>query len=166
MLHFYSLANNYNRLKRELFPPPLGKAAAGPTTTIRPVTPRYTGIVSSETISSKSTSTQQTMQVVRGAFHLATVIIVTVWGFLDWALPYPGILVGAGALVLSVVIWALFLSPRPVLHTDRYGLALIELLFLASGAGALLALGFSGWIAAAFGLVGAALGYASALRTR
>ena len=102
----------------------------------------------------------------RGIFHLATVVIVTAWGFLDWELPFPGILVGAGALVLRVLIWALFLSPKPVLHTDRYGLALIELLFLASGAGALLALGISGWIAAAFGIVGAALGYVAALRTR
>ena len=122
--------------------------------------------MSSETISSKNTGAQQALLVARGIFHLATVAIVTVWGFLDWELPFPGILVGIGALVLSVLIWALFLSPKPVLHTDRYGLALIELLFLASGAGALLALGVNGWIAVAFGLIGATLGYISAIRRR
>lgn len=137
-----------------------------PALRFHPAMPRYTYLVSSETIPSKNNSTQQTLQVVRGTFHLATVAIVTVWGFLDWELPLPGILVGVGALILSILIWALFLSPKPVLHTDRYGLALIELLFLASAAGALLALGVSGWIAAAFGIVGAALGYVSALRTR
>ncbi len=101
----------------------------------------------------------QALQVVRGIFHLAVVIAATVWGFLDWAFPFPAVFVGLGALLLTIVIWAVFLSPKPVLHTDRFGHGLIELLFLASGAGALLALGVQWWIAVAFFVVGAVLGY-------
>lgn len=120
--------------------------------------------MNSETPSTKNTRNSQSLLGVRALFHLATVVFVTLWGFLDWEMPFPGIFIGIGALVLSIVIWALFLSPRPVLHTDRFGLALIEVLFLASGAAALLALGISGWIAAAFGVVGAALGYVAGAR--
>lgn len=123
-------------------------------------------MVNSETTSNQNARNSQTLLVMRGLFHLATIIFVTLWGFLDWEMPFPGALVGAGALLLSIVIWALFLSPKPVLHTDRFGLALIELLFLASGAAALLALGVSGWIVGAFGLVAATLGYVAAIRTR
>lgn len=99
------------------------------------------------------------LQVVRAIIHLFVVIIATVWGFVDFALPFPAVFAGLGALLLTVVVWAIFLSPRPVLHADKFGHALIELLFLASGAGAILALGAPWWIAAAFFVVGAVLGY-------
>ena len=47
--------------------------------------------------------------------------------------------------MLTVVIWALFLSPKPVLRTDRFGQALIELLLIAGAVGALLSLGVHWW---------------------
>ncbi|NLA65253.1 MAG: hypothetical protein GX862_04890, partial [Leucobacter sp.] len=52
-----------------------------------------------------------------------------------------------------------FLSPRPVLHTDRFGQSLIELLFIAAAVAVLLVLGVHPLIAVGFGLVGAVLGY-------
>ena len=121
--------------------------------------------MSSNTQTGTTTRTTPAMQAVRALFHLAAIVIVTVWGFLDWELPFPGIFVGIGALALSLLVWALFLSPRPVLRTDRFGQALIELLLLAGAVGALLTLGAPWWIAAPFGLIGAVLGYfASAKR--
>ncbi|MFC5338045.1 DUF2568 domain-containing protein [Leucobacter denitrificans] len=115
--------------------------------------------MTSEPQSNTSPRDSQALQVVRGVIHVAVVVNATVWGFFDWAFPFPAVFVGLGALLITILIWALFLSPKPVLHTDRFGHGLIELLFLASGAGALLALGVPWWIAAAFFVVGAILGW-------
>ena len=98
-------------------------------------------------------------QLLRSACHLGTVLIITFWALNAWPLPFPGLLTGAGALVLTVVIWALFLSPKPVLRTDRFGQALIELLLIAGAVGALLSLGANWIVAVLFGLVAAVIGY-------
>lgn len=100
-----------------------------------------------------------TLQLVRGLIHLIAIVSVTLWGFLDWAMPFPGILVGLGALVLSALVWALFLSPRPVLPTDRFGQSFIELLLLAAAVASLITIGVPWWIAAIYGVAGAALGF-------
>lgn len=99
------------------------------------------------------------LQLLRSAGHLIVVIVVAIWAFVDWAWPWPGILTGIGFSLLAVLIWALFLSPRPVLHTDRFGQSLIELLFIASGVGAMLALGVHWVVAVIFGVLAAVLGY-------
>lgn len=102
--------------------------------------------------------TSATLQLVRAACHLIVVVAVFVWGFLDWPAPWIW-LTGFGFGLLSVLIWALFLSPRAVLHTDRFGQSLIELLFIASGVGAMLALGVHWIVAILFGLIAAVAGY-------
>lgn len=99
------------------------------------------------------------IQLLRAICHLGTVLIITFWALNAWPLPFPGLLAGAGALVLTVVIWALFLSPKPVLRTDRFGQALIELLLIAGAVGALLSLGANWVVAVLFGLVAAVIGY-------
>src|SRR5690606_7572495 len=48
------------------------------------------------------------LQLVRAFFHLVAVASVTVWGFVAWPLPFPGLLTGFGFLALSVLLWALF----------------------------------------------------------
>ncbi|QIM15838.1 DUF2568 domain-containing protein [Leucobacter insecticola] len=95
----------------------------------------------------------------RGLFHLIAIAAVTVWGLLAWPLPFPGILTGLGFLVLSVLVWALFLSPRPVLRTDRFGQALVELLLLAAAVAALLDFGVFWVWAALFGVAAAVVGF-------
>lgn len=107
-----------------------------------------------------------TQQAVRGLFHLTAIVTITIWGFVGWEMPYPGILVGLGLLALSVLLWALFLSPRPVLATDRFGRALIELLLLAAGVASMLGLGVNWVIAVAFGVVGATIGFITSIRSR
>nr|WP_279543969.1 DUF2568 domain-containing protein [Leucobacter ruminantium] len=97
-------------------------------------------------------------------FQLVAVAAVTVWGFLAWPLPFPGVLTGLGFLVLSVLIWALFLSPRPVLRTDRFGQALVELLLLAAAVAALLDFGIFWVWPVLFGVAGAVVGYIASAR--
>lgn len=99
------------------------------------------------------------LQVARGVAQVAAIFIITIWGFLDFAFPFPALLTGLGALVVGVLIWALFLSPRPVLRTDRFGQALIELLLIAAAVFALLALGAWWWSAVIFGIAAAAIGF-------
>lgn len=106
------------------------------------------------------------LQLVRGLFHLIAIVAVTVWGFLAWPLPFPGLLSGFGFLVLSVLVWALFLSPRPVLRTDRFGQALVELLLLAAAVAALLDFGIFWVWAALYGVLAAVVGYIASTRKR
>lgn len=106
------------------------------------------------------------LQLLRSVFHLVAVIAVTVWGFVSWPLPFPGVLTGLGLLVLSVLLWALFLSPRPVLRVDRFAQALFELLLLAAAVAALLALGVFWLWPVLFGVAGAAVGFLTSSRTR
>ncbi|MFZ4894721.1 YrdB family protein [Plantibacter sp. Mn2098] len=55
------------------------------------------------------------------------------WGFVAWPLPW-NIVIGIGAPVLAILIWALFLSPKPVLQVDLYGRTLVELFLFGSAA--------------------------------
>lgn len=110
--------------------------------------------------------TAATLQLVRAVFQLVSVVTVTVWGFLAWPLPFPGVLTGIGFLVLSVLVWALFLSPRPVLRTDRFGQALVELLLLAAAVGALFDFGVFWLWPVLFGVAGAVVGYVASTRKR
>ncbi|MBK0419504.1 DUF2568 domain-containing protein [Leucobacter sp. CSA1] len=104
------------------------------------------------------------LQLARAFCHLLAVVAITVWGFLAWPLPFPGVLGGIGFLVLTVVLWALFLSPKPVLRTDRFGQALIELLLLAGAVAALLDFGFFWLWPALFGVAAAVIGYVAGSR--
>jgi hypothetical protein len=112
-----------------------------------------------ETLSAAPSRLALLTQLLRAICHLGAVLIITFWALTAWPLPLPGLLTGAGALVLTVLIWALFLSPKPVLRTDRFGQALIELLLIAGAVGALLSLGVHWIVAVLFFLVAAIIGY-------
>ncbi|UTX53544.1 DUF2568 domain-containing protein [Leucobacter aridicollis] len=122
--------------------------------------------MTSPTPSDSQARSQTIQQAVRGLFHLIAIIAITVWGFMSWEMPFPGIFTGLGLLALSLLLWALFLSPKPVLATDRFGRALIELLLLAAGVGAMLGLGINWIVAVVFGLAGATLGFVTSLRSK
>lgn len=99
------------------------------------------------------------LQLVRSVAHLATVVIVTVWGFVNFTLPMPGIMWGVGSFIAAVLIWALFLSPRPVLRTDRFGQGFVDLLFVAAGVAALYFLGVHWIIVVIFGVAAMLVSY-------
>lgn len=115
-------------------------------------------------MSNTDPATTSVWQFVRSLFHLAAIVMVTVWGFLAWPLPWPGLLTGIGFLVLSVLLWALFLSPRPVLHTDRFAQALFEILLIAAAVAGMLALGVFWVWPALFGIVAVVYGYVASTR--
>lgn len=110
-------------------------------------------------MSNTDPATTSVWQFIRSLFHLAAIVMVTVWGFVSWPLPWPGVLTGLVVLVLAVLLWALFLSPRPVLRTDRFAQALFEVLLLAAAVAAMLSLGVFWLWPVLFGVVGAVLGY-------
>ena len=98
----------------------------------------------------------------RSLVHLLLVLSIAAWGFLAFELPLPGALIGLGMLLFAVVIWALFLSPKPVLVADRFGQAFVELLLAAGAVAALLALGVFWVIPAVIGLLAVVLGFVAA----
>jgi len=104
-------------------------------------------------------ATAQTPQLLRALCHLIALAAITWWGFASWPLPWPGLLTGLAFFALTVLLWALFLSPRPMLHTDRFGQGLVELLLIAGAVGAMLGLGLFWPLVAGFGIVAAVLGY-------
>lgn len=106
------------------------------------------------------------LQLARALFHVIAVASVTVWGLVELAFPFPAIFLGAGLLVLSVVVWALVLSPRPVLRTEPFGRSLVELLLIAAAVAALLALGVFWVWPALYGLLAAVTGYVVSLQAQ
>lgn len=118
-------------------------------------------MTSTQTHSATPSRTPAVLQLLRSLSHLIAAIAITVWGFLSWPLPFPGVFTGIGFFVAVVVIWALFLSPKPVLRTDRFGQALVELLILAAAVAAMFDFGWFWAIPLAFGLAAATIGYLS-----
>lgn len=118
-----------------------------------------------ETVSHKNGS--QGLQITRSLWHLAAVIAITIWGFTAWPMPQLlGFIAGFGALIFTVLLWALFLSPKPMLRADRFASSMIELLLIAAAVAALMQLGVHWVIAAAFGLIGVIIGYIAGITSQ
>lgn len=67
------------------------------------------------------------LDVIRTVVLIAAVASLALWGFATWPLPW-NIVVGIGAPVVVILVWALFLSPRPVLRVHPFLRAAVELL--------------------------------------
>ncbi len=67
------------------------------------------------------------LDVVRTVVLVAAVASLALWGFASWDLPW-NVILGIGAPVLVILVWALFLSPRPVLRVHPFLRAAVELL--------------------------------------
>lgn len=67
------------------------------------------------------------LDVIRTVVLIAAVASLALWGFATWSLPW-NIVVGIGAPVVVILVWALFLSPRPVLRVHPFLRAAVELL--------------------------------------
>lgn len=102
------------------------------------------------------------LSALRSIVHLLLILSISAWGFLAWPLPLPGVLIGLGMLVAAVLIWALFLSPKPVLGVDRFGQSIVELLLIAGAVAALLAIGVFWVVPVALGLVAVVVGFLAA----
>ena len=67
------------------------------------------------------------LDLVRVVVLIAAIASLALWGFASWDLPW-NIVIGIGAPVTALLLWALFLSPRPVLGVHPFLRALVELL--------------------------------------
>lgn len=67
------------------------------------------------------------LDVVRTVVLVAAVASLALWGFASWDLPW-NVILGVGTPVIVILIWALFLSPRPVLRVHPFLRAAVELL--------------------------------------
>lgn len=67
------------------------------------------------------------LDIVRTIVLIVAVASLVLWGFASWDLPW-NIIFGIGAAIIVVLIWALFLSPRPVLRVHPFLRAVVELL--------------------------------------
>ncbi|MFE7066527.1 YrdB family protein [Microbacterium sp. NPDC057658] len=66
------------------------------------------------------------LDIVRVVVLIAAIASLALWGFASWDLPW-NVLIGVGAPVVALLLWALFLSPRPVLRVHPFLRAVVEL---------------------------------------
>ncbi len=88
---------------------------------------------------------------------------LALWGFAAWPLPW-NVVLGLGAPLLVLLVWALFLSPRPVLRLHPFLRATVELLIYAGVTVAWWSMG-QGLIGSAFAIVAIGAGLAAGRRT-
>ncbi|WP_101847061.1 YrdB family protein [Zhihengliuella sp. ISTPL4] len=66
------------------------------------------------------------LDIVRVVVLIVAIASLALWGFASWDLPW-NIVIGVGAPVVTLLLWALFLSPRPVLRVHPFLRAVVEL---------------------------------------
>jgi len=67
------------------------------------------------------------LDIVRSIILVVAVGTLALWGFALWSFPW-NIVIGIGAPLVVILVWALFLSPRPVLRLHPFLRAAVELL--------------------------------------
>ncbi len=102
------------------------------------------------------------LDIVRVGVLIAALASLVVWGFAEFSLPLS-LVVGVGAPALMLILWALFLSPRPVLRVHAFIAAIVELAIYAAVTMAWWAMG-QAWIGIAFALVAVAAGLVAGRR--
>ncbi|MFU8946097.1 YrdB family protein [Mycetocola zhadangensis] len=89
--------------------------------------------------------------ILRLFLELFAIVSLGIWGFLGWSMPW-NVIIGIGAPVVAILLWALFRSPKAVFSVDAYAKALIELLVMGAAALAWWDLGVP-FVALVFGVV-------------
>lgn len=103
------------------------------------------------------------LDLIRVVVLLVALATFALWGFGSWTMPW-NIVIGIGAPVVTLLAWALFLSPRRVLHLHPFLRAVVELLIYAAVTLAWWSLG-QAWIGVAFAVVAVAAGVIAGRRT-
>lgn len=67
------------------------------------------------------------LDIVRSIVLVISVGTLALWGFATWPLPW-NVVLGIGAPLVVLLVWALFLSPRPMLRLHPFLRAAVELL--------------------------------------
>ncbi len=84
------------------------------------------------------------------------------WGFAAWPLPW-NIVVGIGAPLVAILLWALFVSPRAVIVVHPFLRAVVELLVYVSATIAWWSVGLI-WVGLIFGVIAVTVGVLSGRR--
>ncbi len=71
--------------------------------------------------------------ILRFVLELFAVVTLGIWGFVAWPLPW-NIVFGIATPVVAILLWALFRSPKAVLHVDAFVKALVEVLVMGAAA--------------------------------
>ncbi len=71
------------------------------------------------------------VEIVRVVVLIAALTTLVLWGFTSWPPPWSFV-IGIGAPLIAALLWAVFLSPRPVLRVHPFIRALVELLIFAT----------------------------------
>ena len=71
---------------------------------------------------------------VRFLLEIFAVVSLGVFGFVAFELPWPGAVIGIGAPLLAILLWALFRSPKAVFAVDPFVKALVEIAVFSSAA--------------------------------
>ncbi|GAA3582165.1 YrdB family protein [Klugiella xanthotipulae] len=106
-----------------------------------------------------------TLTLCRAVMHLVLFVCVGAWGFLAWEMPWPGIATGIGSILVAILMWAAFLSPRPMLGVDAFARGLVELLLIAAAVVGLIAINAPPWLAIVVGLLTATTGFLAGRRS-
>ncbi|MBT1018340.1 DUF2568 domain-containing protein [Canibacter sp. lx-72] len=85
------------------------------------------------------------LALVRSLFDVLTLAAIVAWALTNFSLPLPGVLIAISASLGVALVWALFLSARPVLRADRFARAAVALVFYAGGFAAAALTGVS-WV--------------------
>jgi hypothetical protein len=103
------------------------------------------------------------LDIVRALVLIVALFTLGLWGFASWSLPL-NIVFGIGLPVVVLLVWALFLSPKPVLWLHPFLRAAVELLIYVGVTMAWWAMGY-GWIGIAFAVVAVGAGLVAGRRT-
>ncbi|MDO4242024.1 MAG: DUF2568 domain-containing protein [Microbacteriaceae bacterium] len=104
-----------------------------------------------------NTRNKSIISLLRLLADVCVIAALVAWALTSPPFGLPGLLAAALVLVAAVLYWALFLSPRAVLHTDRFGRSLVGLVFVAAGCVAAVASGLLSWLPVAIFGVAAAI---------
>lgn len=96
------------------------------------------------------------LDIIRAIVLIAALASLALWGFAMWEFPW-NLVLGIGAPVIVLLLWALFLSPRPVLRLHPFIRAAVELLIYAGVTLAWWSMG-QAWAGIAFAVVAVAAG--------
>ena len=96
------------------------------------------------------------LAIVRVVVLVAALASLALWGLVAWTLPW-NLVAAIGAPVITLLLWALFLSPRPVLAVHPFLRAAVELVVYAGVTVAWWTMG-QAWIGIGFAVVAVASG--------
>ena len=125
-------------------------------------TPRVTPARPGEPAPAGMTARPGVIDIVRLLVALVAFGSLALWGFTSFGLPW-NIVIGIGAPVIGILVWALFLSPRAVLPVHPFVQSFVELLIYVSVTAAWWSMG-QPWIGLAFGVVAVTIGLVAGRR--